>query len=550
MRLTKWLQLSWKIILSAKIMRWSFLLGASLMMAVPVQAQDVYTDELAPAVLSDPGVLVPGQGGLDRSLWSRTSAAQAVDLLDSLPDQFSNPVARDLVRAVVLSGGTPPQGESDPTFGATRMEAIFNLADMTAAQEIIRRSDLSQDQQLQADMALLAGNDDGACSQSDSIVDGRGEDYWMRLRAYCHILRDEKPAAELTADLLKQKGYQDPAFYSLIGLLSGVPAQPNMKGLTADPLHIAMVDKGNLPWPSSDIPAVVGARMALNSVSTPKDKLKGVLAAGDALSDAQMQQVLSELSQTYESINLAGGGQLQPLEFQPVDYEAARNAAAPAAMGLLYDVARQGGSEDRTKAVAELLKRADRAGAFDRFAKLLTPQLESLSSYGGDLPLITRAAVARGDLSALQQVYQSLGDNPNAQQRVALAADALGNGFYGGTLGTDIDTRLAQQGSAGDRALRDALLAYALGANLSEAAMDKLEGKRLGSLSGDWLALQGAGKQQAQAQTALRAALLLEKSKGRTLDKMELYYIVDALYQAGLTEFAGRLAADDFLRGL
>jgi len=167
------------------------------------------------------------------------------------------------------------------------------------------------------------------------------------------------------------------------------------------------------------------------------------------------------------------------------------------------------------------------------------------------LPIITRAAIGRNDVVALQQIYGVLGDNPEAQNRVALAADALGNGFLGGNLGTDIDGRLEQTGTKQTRALRDSLLAHALGANLSPQAIEVIDKKHsMGRLSGEAVSLSAAAKNRAQAETALRVALMLEGNPGSTVSLANIYLATSALHEAGLTGFASRLAAEDFVANI
>jgi len=65
--------------------------------------------------------------------------------------------------------------------------------------------------------------------------------------------------------------------------------------------------------------------------------------------------------------------------------------------------------------------------------------------------------------------------------------------------------------------------------------------------AGDLLALNAAAKAGSRAETALRAAVMIERG---TLDDPSLAAVIDALQVAGLSQFAGRLAAEDFAKGL
>ena len=519
----------------------------NLLMAEKAAAQ-IDMSELGNAAAYEPGTLNAGTGGLSNNLWSGTSMGTAEELIKDLPGQFSNSIARNLTRAALLSAGVPPEGGSNADFQLTRIKAIIAMSEMAGAQDILQRTpELASSRQLKADMALLSGDSTGTCALSDSIMDARSEPYWMKLRAFCHVERNEIAAAELTLDLLRSSGDDDNTFQTLMRQLMAIPGKPNLKDMRIDPLSIAMMDKAALDWPSGELPPSAAARRALNPASSPDKRLAALFLAGNALSDSQISQTIDSLAATSNNISegLAGGFAGLPVE---PNLEMALGEKTPRSFNQLYTLAQTGNPDTRVRAVTAILRRAKEAGAFDRFVKFLEPQYRTLSigqAALSDLPILTQAAISLSDLSALQQIHGLLDGNP-AQDRVALAADALGNGFYAGSLGVDIDSRLRKSGSTKSRALRDALLAHALGAQLSETALEVLQKKaNMGQFSGQLLALQSASAKRAQAETALRAALLLEKST--RLSDIQIFQLVTSLYKAGLTDFAAKLAAQDFL---
>jgi len=285
----------------------------SLLSSFPVNAQTIESGTLSDALAFDAGMLNSANGGLDQALWDGTSAARAVDLLSRVPVHTVHPAARDLVRVAVLSEGIPPQtepGGDDSIFQQTRFKTIIDLGEMASAQALMGRSALATNSRLRADMALLSGDNEAACQIADNILEGRAEPQWARLRSFCHILRDEIPAAELTAELLKTQDYDDPAFFSLMGILTGIGGAPKLDNLAGDPLHIAMMDRASVPWPDRRAPKVLAARTALNPVATAELRLLGLYAAGPALSDMQMGEILKTLAQDPETSEgaLAGGG--------------------------------------------------------------------------------------------------------------------------------------------------------------------------------------------------------------------------------------------------
>ncbi len=530
------------------------LLSAALILSAGqmAQAQSIEVSELGSAQAYEPGAISIGSAALGNSLWQGTSAETSEALINKLPDHYRYSVARDLVRSALLSPGAPPSNDEDNSYAANRMNAVIKLGEMGAARDIANRtSGLANSQNLKSDMALLSGDIAGACDISDSIQDARSESYWMKLRAFCHAERSETAAAEVTLDLLKSSGHSDKGFEQLMLPMIGVPGMPDLTEIDASPLSIVMMNKSGYQWPGGTTPAVAAAQMAYSSVASPDDRLKALFAAGNALSDAQMREIIAGLNVEGNAVEEALVGGLAGQTTTPNLDSALSDKSAKGFSQLLTLV--DNGGEDRQLALIELLRRAEAASALPRFVDLLESSLLTLSYSDlkpGDIPLIARTSVLRSDLGALQQIYTQLENDSQSQDRIALAADALGNGFFGGSLGTDIDSRLEKPGQKA-RALRDALIAHALGANLSDFALTALNKKAvIGRISGDMVAFEAAVRNRAQAEAALRAALILENAGEGKLSDGTIFVVIDGLYRAGLTDQAAQLAAEDFLSGL
>ncbi|NNE57399.1 MAG: hypothetical protein HKN36_04765 [Hellea sp.] len=515
----------------------------------PSYAQSIDVGQLGSAEAYEPGTLTPADGALGNNLWASTPADVAEELILDLPQNFQNPIARELTRRALLSPGVPPMQDGDGSFSGNRLGAIIKLSELSAAQDIAQRSPgLASSQELRADLALLSGDISSACTQSDSILEKRAEIYWMKLRAFCHVERGETAAAELTLDLIRSSGDNDKGYTALMRSLTGVPGRPDVRAVNGSPLSIAMMASADIPWPAGQQPPASAAQTAFNAVKNNDERFKALLVAAPAMSDGQIRQILDSLGAPESGLasDLAGG----VMETQaPITLETAMSDKGGAGFAQLYHLSRSGSQEEQLPALIELLSRADKANQFARFAKLVEPQLQGIyypDLTAGQIPMIAKTAALRGDIIALQQLHGLMDDNTAHQDRIALAADAIGNGFFGGALGTDIETRLREKNS---RALRDALIAYGLGANLSDTAAHKIFSQRnnLGRLSGKGLLLQSAARRRAQAETALRAALMLESG---ALSDLDMFLIIDSLYNAGLNEQAGKLAALDFLEPL
>lgn len=522
--------------------------SAAIYMAPMTYAQSIEVMELSTAEAFDVGILDGSKHGLDQNLWQGTRAERAVYLLNTVDVLQLEPAVADMLRIVVLTGGVPPEAESEQEeadYAKARLKAILDLGEMGAAQSIIGRTlSLSNDTTLKADMALMAGDNIAACEVADRIIEGRGEPEWARLRAFCHVIRDEIPAAEVTIDILRSTDYADPSYFTLMSVISGAKIKPNLKLLRPDDaLHVALMAKAGLEWPLATQSKILAARRALNSFVAPADRLNAFFAAGPALSDQQMGRVLEELGKEDETFVLGGFTRLGE----------ALNAPFPVGTAKLWNIAQFGPMHDRPQAIAELLRRADSSGSFERMAAFLSPSIMTVPAAKQaeiNLSLFVRAAVQRRDIATLKNIHDELNSKPELQSRIALVSDALGAGFKGGSLGFDIETRLGARGKIKAQAERDAFIALALGATLSEKSEDQIVvlGPGTGKTIPLWksLALESAVRDGAKAETILWSVDIMSDGK---IDNAGIYKILSALRSVGLEKVAGQLAAADLLAG-
>ncbi|GGX67972.1 hypothetical protein GCM10011309_17100 [Litorimonas cladophorae] len=524
-------------------MKVALLLTAVLVLPIAAQAQSqdqiqdfglagppvIETQTLDAAQDFDAGILK--DGALDTNLWQGTSAARAAQLLADAPLKDTDPIIRNIVRTVILSGGVPPQaktGQDAQAYESARLQAVLAIesgrSGDTATLDgfLARNPELARAPLAQVDLALSKGNWQRACEISDTVTTERAKPAWARLRATCHALRGEMSAADVTRDFLRSSGYDNPAYHA------------QMDALLA----------GRGPAPETD---QTDALVTFLSGRVSKEKIVAAPPAPGRDAD------LMSLFRNFDVIDLATlettlGNISFDATLPDLDLETALSTSEPRATARLFILGRAGNAA----AMDAFITRAIAAGVQEDTAlNRLAPLIQTLPAKGRvntNLMRYTRAAILNRDIESLQLIYAALPEGP-LQARVALIADALGGGFAGQGLGRDIEGRLSAP-TLRAQAVTDAQIALALGASLSDIAAEGLEDAPLSKLTlpqNQLLMLDAAVRANSRAEISLRVATLLARPDLTVTDKAR---ITSALTQAGLPQFAGQIAAHVFFEGL
>ena len=518
-------------------MKFFWLITAACLLPIGALAQDygltgpaqIESESLDAALDFDAGVLT--DGALDTNLWQGTSAVRAAKLLSTAPLKSTDPIIRDMVRTVVLSGGVPPRADTPAqaqAYESARLQAVLALEagqsgnTSTLDGFLARNPDLARAPLAQVDLAFSKGNWQRACEISDTITTERAQPEWARLRATCHGLRGEMSAADVTRDFLRSSGYDNAAYHAQMdALLTG--RGPSSEINSTDALVTYLATRGETTPTSEDTP-IVGKSAELAAIF-------------DTFETADISTIESALGNL--SFDIA---------IPDLDLETALSDPSPRATARLFVLGRSGDAA----AMDAFISRAIRANVTeDRLLSKLAPALQSIPAQGRaniNLPRYTKAAILARDIGSLQQLYSALPEGPE-QARIALIADAMGGGFRGQSLGRDIEGRLATPPHRA-QAVKDAQIALALGATLSDTAAEVLSEKRLPALTlpqNQLLLLESAMRENSRAETSLLVASLLARPNLNITDKA---YLIDALTHTGLQRFAGQLAADEYFDGL
>ncbi len=491
---------------------------------------EIESETLGAAQDFDAGILQ--EGALPTSLWQGTSAGWAAHLLSNAPLKSEDPLIRDIVRTVILSGGVPPRANT-PTeaqaYETARLQAVLALesgrsGDKSALDGFLARNpDLARAPLAQVDLALSKGNWQRACEISDTVTTERSLPEWARLRAACHALRGEMSAADVTRDLLRSSGYDNPAYHAQMdALLTG--RDPAKETDSTDALVTFLASRAPKERRLVDAPPAPGKETELDSLFK-------------SFADTELSLIASALGNL--SFDVAT---------PDLDLETAMSNSSPRATARLFVLGQSGDAA----AMDAFLTRAVRAGVDEDAAliKLATviQNLPATARVNTNLSRYTRAALITRDIAGLQQLYAALPEG-QMQARLALITDALGGGFNGQNMGRDIEGRLAVP-LMRRQAVIDAQIALALGATLSDPAARVLADETLPALTlpqNQLLLLDAALRDNSQAEVSLLVATLLTRGGLNITDKARL---ISALTQVGLPQFAGPIAAEIYFEGL
>jgi len=225
-------------------------------------AQSIETGQLGEAQAFDAGVIDARSGGLDTSLWQGTSAKTAVRLMKKLPLSSDKDIVQDMIEAVILSAGVPPQGDTSE-YDQTRLKTVMAMGDKAALDNLAARNpEITRDPKVRTDLALAGGDD------------------WAKLRAFCHIEREELSAAELTTELLQGTGYEDDAYFGLMRVLTGASKKvPDTKNIS-DPLIMIMAKRAGGGVDT------LSAEAATDPEAEASDRIKAIFEFANQLGDA------------------------------------------------------------------------------------------------------------------------------------------------------------------------------------------------------------------------------------------------------------------------
>jgi hypothetical protein len=172
------------------------------------------------------GILSAASGGLPADMWTGTSRATAVSLLRELKSATRSRAMQTLERRALLSEADAPKGGGSATsLLALRLARLLDMGDLESVLRLGTRvlvtADYEEEQRMRAEALLYDGKEDDACNLGRSMRMLGRDIYWSELGAYCEQRADNSASAQLSVQLIQQRGVDAPSFFALFDRLSG-----------------------------------------------------------------------------------------------------------------------------------------------------------------------------------------------------------------------------------------------------------------------------------------------------------------------------------------
>ncbi len=537
----------------------------------PPPPDRVESEPLPPLDPAAVGVVPPYRDGSEETgrtfaqdlgpdLWAGSRRADIVRLIEALPPRIDNPTLNGLVRRALLAPAAPPEGPKDTAdLPVRRVAALATLGDLEGAAalaeaipEAERGNDLAR---IEADIHLLRFDIDAACRRAEDAIARDTDPYWQKLMVFCRLRSDRKDEAALIADLLRDRGHDDPAFFALADTLLGFDKARVATLPAAGPLHMAMLRATSLPVPPDTAADAKPALLRTIALSPNADLAMRLTAAEQAVAANALDSAV--LAKLY----LEARGGSAPRTRPGSDGVAADDALERAS---LFEAARTATEPAQRAAAAKHLLEAARVhGVLRPVASIAMPLLSDLrpvarlSFFAAEA---ARAALAVGDTATAAQWFElarrEAPGNPQAANAAAatwpllMLADAAtqwSDGLFRRWWELQLE---ADAGRAAQRASIFLAVLDALDTAVPPQAWTLIPtpAPERGAVDPALRDLTAAAERKRRGETLLRVAEAIVQTptaeNGGLLRPAQLHAAVRALRAAGFRDEARRMAVD------
>jgi hypothetical protein len=237
---------------------------------------------LRPIAADALGIAAPPGDPIGADLWRGTSRSLAFTMIDRTPAGIASPTILALTQRVLTASAVPPSNDGgafdQADMLAARVTKLADLGNPEAVDGLLRLIPASASSdalaRVRAEQHFLAGRVPEACELTKTIFQAnRRSSYWQQAQVTCQALNNEIPAAVLGAQLLREQGFEDPAFFTLIEILGGTRGLQLDRTAQLRPQHLMLMRQAKrdatLDMLAGASPGVLRALAGNNQVALP-----------------------------------------------------------------------------------------------------------------------------------------------------------------------------------------------------------------------------------------------------------------------------------------
>jgi hypothetical protein len=529
--------------------------------AVPGRANSgIEMGELGTVDASAAGLIGAGDGGFGPDMWRGTTRADVDRYLAAMPVATGSPAADDLARRLLLTSATPPEGQASGTsLLAARLDRLIASGHADLAAELGRSAQADKSPTVaiaRARAALALGEDEDACGELADIPAGNDPAhdetaaFSTKLSAFCQIQSGNKAAANLTLDLAREEGLDDPLFFSL-----AAQATDGLKLKAAEPKSLGILEARFYRLAKRELPKNAGTIAVPAIVKT--------LSEDDTLPP----QTRIEAGERAAVLGLIKAEELAALyrlpSFKPDDLENAKVGNFPASAALRRAVLFQAIEAevlptDRIDLIKQMFATGETGGVYSATVDVLLPSLGELTpspAVKGLAPAAVRAFLLAGDRAHAQQWYAlvtpeggaSIGRDARELSALMRFSDPAGPGQLTDRIAADIVADL-KSGVADTQnfGATEAMLFDAFGQPLPQAVLEALVSapRSVGAPEALLNQLHNAGLHGSVGEVVLLSLVAIGPGGPDSADRQTVAQSVSSLRAVHLDGEARRLATE------
>ena len=280
------------------------------------QARGIRVDTLGEIDPNSVGFLDANTGGFGVDMWAGASADMVARLLARIGRPAALPSARALARRLLLSAARPPRGKAArsggaaaPSLLARRLQLLLVLGDVKSAKALLGVVPVHVAERAvglaRLNTAFLMNDTSGACGEARAGIVKYDGAPWRKAMVFCQYLAGERMAASIGAELLREQGVGDDAFFALAAMLGGDTEASFTVPAKLEPLHLAMMRVARVQI--SDTLADSAEAVVLRTIAfSPNAALDARLTAAERAEAAGALEAQS-LTQIYGAVTFAPG---------------------------------------------------------------------------------------------------------------------------------------------------------------------------------------------------------------------------------------------------